>query len=159
MCKLCWTLLVSTVIAVIVAVVMIAGGNKTSLGTDGREVILLKPEQRDLVLAEMRTFVVSLKEINEALATGNTELFQQAAMKVGFSAQQGVPLDMMKVLPMPFKKLGMSTHKKFDELAVSAKHGASDKELLGELSQLMDNCIACHAAYQLQSPQPLANYK
>ena len=156
MCKLCWTLLVSAVIAVIVAVVMIADGDKTSPGSDGRQVIVLKPEQRDLVLAEMRTFVVSLKEINEALATDNTKLFQQAALKVGLDAQQGVPLDMMKALPMPFKKLGMRTHKQFDELAFSARQGASDKELLGELSQLMDNCIACHAAYQLQSTQPLA---
>lgn len=156
MCKLCWTLLVSAVIAVIVAVVMIAPGNKTSLGTDGREVILLKPEQRDLVLMEMRTFVVSLRDINQALATDDSELFQRAALKVGLAAQQGVPLDMMKALPMPFKKLGMGTHKKFDELATSAEQGASDKELLGELSQLMNNCIACHATYQLQSTQPLA---
>jgi cytochrome c556 len=63
---------------------------------------------------------------------------------------------MMKALPMPFKQLGMSTHKKFDELAASAEQGASDRELLGELSQLMNNCIACHATYQLQPAQPAA---
>jgi hypothetical protein len=156
MCKLCWTLLVSAVLAVIVAIVMIASGNKTSLGTDGREVILLKPEQRDLVLAEMRSFVVSLRDLNQSLATDDSEQFQQAALKVGLDAQQGVPLDMMKALPMPFKKLGMDTHKKFDQLAISAEQGANDKQLLAELSQLMNNCIACHATYQLQSTQPLA---
>jgi hypothetical protein len=68
MCKLCWALLVSAVLAVIVAVVTIAGGNSTSPGRDGREVILLKPEQRDLVLTEMRTFVVSA-----GCATGHDE--------------------------------------------------------------------------------------
>jgi len=157
MCKLCWTLLVSALIAIVVAIAMIASGDKPTTGSDGRAVIVLKPEQRDLVLAEMRTFVTSLRDINQALGNGDTELFQQAALKVGLKAQQGVPLDMMKVLPMPFKKLGMSTHKQFDELAASAEQGASDKELLTELGDLMNNCVACHAAYQLQSTQPLAN--
>jgi len=57
----------------------------------------------------------------------------------------------MKALPLPFKKLGMETHKKFDDLAAHAEQGASNEELLIELSQLMNNCVACHAAYQLQS--------
>ena len=156
MCKLCWTLLVSAVIAVIVAVVMIAPGDKTTTATDGREVILLKPEQRDLVLAEMRAFVETLRDITSALATDNSAQFQQAALKVGLAAQQGVPLDMMKALPLPFKKLGMDTHKKFDQLAEKAEQGAGNEELLTDLSQLMSNCVACHAAYQLQSTQAAA---
>ena len=154
MCKLCWTLLLAAVVAAIVAVMMIAPGDKTTVAVDGREVILLKPQQRDLVLAEMRTFVDSLQNITRALGTDDSELFQKAALKVGLAAQQGVPLDMMKALPLPFKKLGMDTHKKFDELAASAEQGASNEQLLIELSQLMNNCVACHAAYQLQSRQP-----
>jgi cytochrome c556 len=69
---------------------------------------------------------------------------------VGLAAQQGVPLDMMKALPLPFRKLGMDTHKKFDQLAANAEQGASNAQLLIELSQLMNNCVACHAAYQLK---------
>ncbi len=150
MCKLCWTLLLAVVVAAIVAVVMIAPGNKTTVAADGREVILLKPQQRDLVLAEMRTFVASLQTITQALGTDDSELFQKAALKVGLAAQQGVPLDMMKALPLPFRKLGMDTHKKFDQLAANAEQGASNAQLLIELSQLMNNCVACHAAYQLK---------
>ena len=154
MCKLCWTLLLAAVVAAIIAVMMIASGNKTTLAADGREVIWLEPQQRDLVLAEMRTFVDSLQNITHALGTGDSDLFQKAALKVGLEAQQGVPLDMMKALPLPFKKLGMDTHKKFDQLAANAEQGASNEQLLIELSQLMNNCVACHAAYQLQSRQP-----
>lgn len=156
MCKLCWTLLGVALIATIVATLMIAPGNKTTTATDGREVIWLKPQQHDLVLTEMRAFVVSLRDINKALGMNDSALFQKAALAVGLKAQQGVPLDMMKALPLPFKKLGMGTHKKFDELAANAGQGASNEELLTGLSQLMDNCIACHATYQLQSKQPLA---
>ena len=154
MCKLCWTLLLAAVVAAIIAVMMIASGNKTSPAPDGREVIWLEPQQRGLVLAEMRTFVDSLQNITHALGTGDSDLFQKAALKVGLEAQQGVPLDMMKALPLPFKKLGMDTHKKFDQLAANAEQGASNEQLLIELSQLMNNCVACHAAYQLRSHQP-----
>jgi len=151
MCKLCWTLLGAAVIATIVAITMFATGNKTGIATDGREVIWLESHQRDLVLTEMRAFVESLRDITEALGTGDSEKFQTSALKVGLAAQQGVPLDMMKALPLSFKKLGMSTHKKFDEMAAHAEQGASNEELLIELSQLMNNCVACHAAYQIQS--------
>lgn len=154
MCKLCWTLLGAAVIATIVAVTMFATGNKTGIAADGREVIWLKSHQRDLVLAEMRAFVESLRDITGALGTDNSEKFQASALKVGLAAQQGVPLDMMKALPLSFKQLGMSTHKKFDELAAHSKQGVSNEELLVELSQLMNNCVACHAAYQLQSREP-----
>ena len=150
MCKLCWTLLLGLVLAVIIAVFMIASGDKTSIASDGRQAIELEPHQRDLVLAEMRMFVESLRDINQALGTDDSALFQKAALRVGLDAQEGVPLDLMKALPLPFKKLGMDTHKKFDVLAEHANQGASSQELLVELSQLMSNCVACHAAYQLQ---------
>ena len=154
MCKLCWTLLVSAVIVAIVAVLLIATGNKTSLAPDGREVILLKPEQRNLVLLEMRTFVDSIREITLALGTDQRDQASVAARKVGLAAQQGVPLDMMKALPLPFKKMGMDTHKKFDLWADNIENGASREDSLIELSQIMGNCVACHAAYQLQSSSP-----
>lgn len=153
MCRLCWTLLGAAVVAIIAAIIMIASGNKTSIAPDGREVILLKPHQRDLVLFEMRAFVDSIREITLALGTDNPEQATRAARKVGLAAQEGVPLDMMKALPLAFKKMGMGTHKKFDEWAVNVENGASREDSLVELSQLMSNCVACHAAYQLQSSQ------
>ncbi len=152
MCKLCWTLLLAAVIAVAVTIFLVAGGDETTTATDGRQAITLEPHQRDLVLTEMRTFVDSLREITQALGSNDSELFQKAALKVGLEAQEGVPLDLIKALPLPFKKLGMDTHKKFDVLASHSTQGASNDELLLELSQLMNNCVACHAAYQLQLP-------
>jgi len=154
MCKLCWTLLGAAIIAAIVTVIMFASGNKTGIATDGREVIWLESHQRDLVLTEMRAFVESVRDITGALGAGDSEKIHQSALKVGLAAQQGVPLDMMKALPLSFKKLGMSTHKKFDEFAAHVEQGASNEELLLELSQLMNNCVACHAAYQIQSREP-----
>ena len=157
MCKLCWTLLLGVIFAIGVAIFLVAGGHKTTTATDGRQAITLEPHQRDLVLAEMRTFVDSLREITQALGSNDRELFQTAALKVGLEAQEGVPLDLMQALPLPFKKLGMDTHRKFDILAGHAKEGVSNEELLLELSQLMNNCVACHAAYQLQTQSRQTN--
>ena len=73
MCKLCWTLLGAAAIAAIVAITMIASGDKTGTATDGREVIWLESHQRDLVLTEMRTFVESIRDITEALGTNDSD--------------------------------------------------------------------------------------
>ena len=156
MCKLCWTLLGAAVVAAVIAITMFVSGNKTGVATDGREVIWLESHQRDLVLTEMRTFVESVRVITGALGTGDSKSVRRSALKVGLAAQQGVPLDMLKALPLSFKKLGMSTHKKFDEFAAHVEQGASIEELLLELSQLMNNCVACHAAYQIQTRDPAA---
>ena len=152
MCKLCWTLLLGAVVVVVIAIVMVAPGNKTTIATDGRQAIVLEPHQRDLVLAEMRTFVDSLRDITLALGTDDSAMFQKAALRVGLKAQEGVPLDMMKALPLAFKKLGMDTHQKFDDLAALSQQGADKEELLTELSQILNNCVACHSAYQLAAP-------
>ncbi len=154
MCKLCWTLLVTAVIAIAAIVFMIASGNKTGQAADGREIIWLEAQQRDLVLAEMRMFVESIRDMTKALGGEDSGQFKKSALKVGLAAQQGVPLDLMKALPLPFKKMGMQTHKMFDDLAAHTQQGASDSELLIELSQIMNNCVACHAAYQLRPVEP-----
>lgn len=91
MCKLCWTLLLGAVIAVAIAIFLVAGGHKTTTATDGRQAITLEPHQRDLVLAEMRTFVDSLRDITQALGSNDSELFQQAALRVGLDAQGPLP--------------------------------------------------------------------
>ena len=150
MCKLCWILLFSMAAAVLVAMIMLASGDKTTISPDGREAIQLEPRQRMLILAEMRTFVESIRDINQALGNGDSAMLQDATLRVGLNAQEGVPLDLMKALPFSFKKLGMDTHSKFDDLAAHAREGASTEQLLIELSQLMNNCVACHTTYQLQ---------
>jgi len=57
----------------------------------------------------------------------------------------------MAKLPLQFKALGMSTHKGFDQIAMDAHDLGDAKHSLQQLGQLMNNCVACHATYQLRS--------
>jgi len=52
---------------------------------------------------------------------------------------------------LEFKKLGCDTHTKFDALALDAEQLGNTKHTLEQLATLMNNCVACHAAYQIQN--------
>lgn len=126
------------------------GNTKESKSVDGRIAILLNDSERDLILEEMRDFLISSQKIVQAAADDDMENAAKAAKKVGRAAQQAVPATLMGKLPMAFKKLGFDTHTKFDQLALDAGDLEDAEHSLGQLAELMNNCIACHAAYKIE---------
>ena len=124
-----------------------------SKSVDGRLAILLTDSERDLVLEEMRGFLISSQQIVKAVADNNMAAAATAAKVVGRAAQQAVPGSLMGKLPMAFKKLGFDTHTKFDQLALDAEDMEDSQQTLSQLAKLMQNCIACHAAYKLEIEQ------
>jgi cytochrome c556 len=60
----------------------------------------------------------------------------------------------MKKLPMDFKKLGMGTHKAFDQLAMDASDLGDKEETIKQLGELMQRCIACHSIYRIDPEMP-----
>ena len=155
MSKICWSL---------VAVLVLASGTLAYRfllrgavvpASDGRSAILLAPGERDLVLAEMRAFLQSVQEIVAALGEGSLDGVSAAARRVGVAAQHEVPSSLVGKLPGEFKFLGFDTHGKFDQLALDAEQLGDAGHTLGQLAELMRNCVACHAAYRidLETPQ------
>jgi len=143
----------SVIIALLLLV--IAGGvykfifqGSTSGSTDGRIAIVLDAGERDLVLAEMRLFLESIQKITMGIAGDDMELVAEYARKSGMAATVGMPGTLMGKLPLGFKKLGPSTHKQFDQLALDAEDLGDAGHALSQLSVLMQNCVACHAAYR-----------
>jgi cytochrome c556 len=55
----------------------------------------------------------------------------------------------MGKLPMEFKQLGFDTHTKFDQLALDAEQMGDKDQVLEQVGKLMQNCVACHAAYRI----------
>ena len=134
---------------------VIAGGvykfifqGSTSGSTDGRIAIVLDAGERDLVLAEMRLFLESIQKITTGIAGNDMELVTEYARKSGMAATVGMPGTLMGKLPLGFKKLGPDTHKKFDQLALDAEEFGDGDHALSQLSVLLQNCVACHAAYR-----------
>jgi len=143
----------SVIIALLLLV--IAGGvykfifqGSISGSADGRIAIHLDAGERDLVLAEMRGFLESVQKITMGIAANDMELVTEYARKSGMAATDGMPGTLMGKLPLGFKKLGPDTHKKFDQLALDAEEFGDGDHALSQLSALMQNCVACHAAYR-----------
>ena len=118
-------------------------------GTDGRTTILLDANERDIVLAEMRGFLTSVQQITRGISADNMDLVAEYAKKSGKAAQSEVPGTLVGKLPLPFKKLGSDTHKKFDQLAMDAIDLSDGSFALEQLSDLMKNCVTCHATYRI----------
>jgi len=116
---------------------------------DGRISILLNASERNMVLQEMRAFLESVQQITKAATENNMKIVAESASKVGKAAQGAVPGTLIGKLPIEFKKLGFDTHLKFDDLALNAKDFGDSNQVLIQLSELMQNCVGCHAAYRI----------
>lgn len=151
MCKKCWVLVfvlgLSTTL--LVYKFIIAGSVVPSI--DNRMAVLLSPGERDLVLSEMRTFMESVQQITQGVASNDMQMVTHAAQKVGMAAQQEVPGSLMGKLPLEFKKLGSSTHSQFSQLALDAEQLGDRDHTLTQLSKLTENCVACHATFKFET--------
>jgi cytochrome c556 len=141
---------------IVLLFLVIAGGTYKFLfqgsvaeSTDGRMSIRLDAGERDLVLTEMRQFLESIQKITEGITEADMQLVAEYARKSGRAAQGAVPGTLVGKLPMQFKKLGSDTHARFDQLALDAEEFGDGGHVLSQLSILMQNCVACHAAYRI----------
>ena len=142
-------------VVIVLLLLVIAGGiykfifhGSASVGTDGRMAIHLTAGERDLVLTEMRAFLESIQQVTKGVTANDMQLVAEAARKSGKAAQADVPGTLVGKLPVAFKKLGFDTHARFDQLALDAEEFGESDHALSQLSTLMENCVACHAAYR-----------
>jgi len=150
-CKLSWTIsgLLLVVLALMSYKFILTGSVKPS--SDGRQAIILEDPERDLVLAEMRTFLTSVQLITKGVSENDMSQVVKAARQVGASAQQAMPGSLVGKLPLTFKRLGSDTHKKFDMLALDAEALGDPQHALQQLTELMNNCVACHSTYRFST--------
>ena len=78
------------------------------------------------------------------------KLVADAANIVGRPAQEGMPSSLVGKLPLEFKKLGFDTHSRFSQLAMDAESLGDEQHALAQVSELMENCVACHATYKIE---------
>lgn len=153
-CKFCWSLLVIVVLLAGTAAYRLIGGGRTHVAGDGRAEIVLAAADRDIVLAEMRTFLGAVQGITTALTQDDLKTVASQARSVGLAAMGQVPPSLMQALPLEFKTLGRSTHAAFDQLALDAEQMGDRDMALRQLGDILGNCVACHAAYRLSAGAP-----
>lgn len=122
--------------------------------SDQRRAIVLNADERDLVLAEMRTMLGSVQGIVAGLAQKDARAVAEAARRSGSAAVQAVPPALMAKLPLEFKQLGGRTHQGFDEIAVAGDQNEPVDMLLTRLAPQIANCVACHDVFRLSAEAP-----
>jgi cytochrome c556 len=151
MCKFCWGLSVVLIALSAGLGYMLMFKGSVTASDDGRTAILLSAGERDLVLGEMRGFLESVQTITAAIAQDDMKSITKAARKVGMANASEVPVSLMTKLPMEFKKLGMATHKAFDDLGMEAQDMGDAQTVLKKLGEMMVNCTTCHSSYRLEA--------
>ena len=63
-----------------------------------------------------------------------------------------VPPALRAKLPLEFRQQGFSVHRDFDQIALDAESMKDVSYSLNQLSATLQKCVACHAAYQIQTP-------
>jgi hypothetical protein len=147
-----WILLLLSVAVNVGLVYKFILSGSTAQVTDQRTAILLNDSERELVLGEMRTFLSATQRIAAGISAEDMQAVAAAARSVGQAAAQAVPGSLMGKLPIEFKKLGLATHSSFDQIAMDAADLGDPAHSLGQLSVLLNNCVACHATFQIKPP-------
>lgn len=143
---------------ILILILIIAAGSykfiiqgSVAPSSDGRLALQLDAAERDLVLTEMRAFLISVQKITDGILHKDTGKISRSAREVGSNAQGNVPGTLVAKLPLEFKKLGFDTHARFDQLALDAEQLGDEEHALKQLAELMQNCVGCHAAYKIET--------
>ncbi len=124
---------------------------------NGRTALALTPPEKAYVLLQMRQFVESIQIITGGLADGDKAAAVEAAAARGLKRNQNdpaFPSTLGAKLPQEWKQFGGSTRKGFDALAEALGKDGDAKQPLKQLSEVMKNCVGCHASYRVVDARP-----
>ncbi|EQA36276.1 hypothetical protein LEP1GSC047_2891 [Leptospira inadai serovar Lyme str. 10] len=124
---------------------------------DNRISIHLNEDEKILVLTEMRGLLASLNGILGGLSAGDYEKASKSARASGMGLVKSLENEEKKILlklPIEFKRLGFGTHEQFDVISEKLRQKKELGIILGELDVLTRKCVACHAAYRIDTTVP-----
>lgn len=116
---------------------------------DLRSTLRLPPDERHLVLTEMRNFVIAMQAIMDGLANNEMSKISVAARTMGSAAANEIPPRVVAKLPETFKQLAGKVHTTFDAIALDAESLGDVEQTISQMAELTQHCISCHAIYQL----------
>ena len=132
---------------------------KTQVATDlqaldTRVAVMMTAEERVYVLHEMRGMLEGVQDIVASLRTGDMAKISTVARSLGRNVADDAPAGLMGKLPLEFKTLGLSTHASFDQISVTARDPEKKDLVFLQLANVLNNCVACHATYQIKTEKP-----
>src|SRR5262245_55926020 len=97
----------------------------------------------------MRTYLESVQESVQALSTNDMAGVALAAEKSGARLMRDVSLTAVIGIPPEFALMSAAIHQRFEELAESARNGASRTIALKSLGDILASCTSCHVMYRV----------
>ena len=138
-----------TIVFGLAATLATAGTLAADVGTDDRVKIVLKPDERHLVLLEMRNFLNVLQIISDAVTRDDMAAVAEAARSMGSGAANQIPPQTVAKLPETFQLLAGTVHTTFDVMALDAESLGDPMHTQRQVGRLLQTCNACHGIYQV----------
>ena len=119
-----------------------------------RELVELPPPMREHMLANMRDHLLAIEAITRLLAEGRYgEAADTAEERLGMDAMQTHGgHHMAPYMPEGMRAVGSAMHRAASRFAMAARDAEVDGNLAGAfagLSEVMQQCVACHGAYRV----------
>lgn len=121
---------------------------------DTRQLVPFPEPMRLHTIANMRDHLLALQEINVALSKNDFEKAARVAeQRLGMSAMEAHgAAHSAPFMPQGMRDIGSQMHRAASRFAVeaqSASVGNDVRPALAALGAVMQQCVACHAAYRL----------
>jgi hypothetical protein len=121
---------------------------------DGRQLVSFPEPMRLHTIASMRDHLLALQEIDDALAKNDFDRASRVAeQRLGMSSLElhGAS-HIAPYMPEGMQAIGTQMHRSASRFAVEAQNASVGNDVrpaLAALSTVMQQCVACHAAYRL----------
>lgn len=128
--------------------------NEGMVMTDNRTLVHFPDMLRVHTLANMRDHLLTIGEIQAALANSEFDKASEIAeQRLGLSSLKlhGAH-EVAKYMPKHMRQLGTAMHRSASRFALVAKDAAVSgnmKPVLAALSQVTQSCVACHSSFRL----------
>lgn len=124
-------------------------------GADARQLVEFPPALREHELANMRDHLLSLQQIQEALAKGRFDKAADIAeSRLGMnSLKLHGAHEVAQYMPQGMQEVGEAMHRSASRFALAATDASVSGDVrpaLAALSQVTQQCVTCHAAYRLR---------
>lgn len=124
----------------------------TVSSADPREPMVLNGEQQQHVLAEMRGFLGTVRDIQVARAEGDWDALAKAAAAAGPGQNMQPVPGMRQAQPDGFRQMGQAMRQQFAAIAEAAR--AKDGAAVDSgLSTALSACMSCHETYRIELKQ------
>ena len=138
----------------ILSALLMLGLAMPSLAQDNRQHVNMPEHMREHMLGNMRDHLLALQTITRQLAEGRyDEAADVAESRLGMtSLESHGAAHMAKFMPEEMSNTGTAMHRAASRFAVAARDAAVDgglEKAFGALSEVMQQCVACHSAYRV----------